>query len=123
MEMTATSQDRDGYNISLNYRAGTIRIYKQAIEVLGNPRFVQFYIRSDEKLIYMLGTDERAKSALEVPNKEELRDRCYELYGLHLIRWISRIAGWDLERPHILRGNFIPKYNAISFDLTKALSS
>ena len=123
MEMKASNQDKDGYNISLNYKVDTIRVYKQAIEVLGNPKFVQFYMDQDRKTLYMVGTDEREKNALEVPGKEKLQNRCFVLHGLHFIRWVSRLAGWNLKVPHILRGNYMPEYNAISFDLSKAVTA
>jgi len=121
MEMKATSQDKDGYNISLNYKVDTIRVYKQAIEVLGNPRFVQFFINRKDKMLYMQGTDEKTKDALEVPPKDQMRSRCYLFHGVDIIRVLSQLGGWKIEKPHILRGNYIPQYNVISFDLTKAL--
>ena len=111
------------YNISINYRTDKIQVYKQAIVVLGTPRFVQFLIDPDAKRLYMRGTNTRENNCLVVPPENARKKNGYVLHGQYFIKKISELVGWSLDMPHILIGVYIPSQNAVVYDLSKAISA
>ena len=110
----------DGYRLSFNYRADTVRISKSTMVVLGNPKYIQFLINLEKKQLFIHGTNTREQNCIEVPGKDP-RNRCnYVLYGLSCIRKISNIAGWDLEGVFTLTGIYLSEFNIVRFDLLSA---
>lgn len=112
----------DKCNISINYKTGKIQVYKKAIDAIGQPRFVQFLIDPDTKKLYMRGTDRRENNCLVIPPESARKKNGYVLHGKYFIRKFSALAGWSLDRPHILVGVIMPSQNAVVFDLAKAVA-
>ena len=109
------------YNISINYRADTVRIHKKCIDILGTPRFVQFMINPDAKILYMYGTNTRSLNCLDVPPEEFSKRNQYTLHGRYFIKKLSELAGWSLDYPLIIFGEYDKQYNMIIFKLKEAI--
>lgn len=122
MEENSRNDIQGKYNISINYRADTVRIHKQTIDILGTPRFVQFMINPDTKILYVQGTNTRSLNCLEVPSAEFRKRNQYTLHGRYFIKKLSDLAGWSLDCPHILQGEYDKDYNIVSFNLEEAIS-
>ena len=122
MESSRSASVDDKCNISINYRTGKIQVYKKAIDAIGQPRFVQFLIDPDTKKLYMRGTDTRENNCLVIPSESSRKKNGYVLHGKYFIKKISALVGWDIDRPHILVGVFMPSQNAVVFDLSKAVT-
>lgn len=110
------------YNISLNYRAGTVRVHKKAVDVLGVPKFVQFLINQEARILYMRGINSRDNNCLEVPSAEFRKRNQYTLHGRYFIKKISELANWSLDCPYIIQGEFFPEHNIIVFKLDEAIA-
>ncbi len=110
------------YSIAINYRVDKVRVHKQTIEALGSPRFIQFLINPDEKLLYIRGTNTHQQNCLEVPSKDYRKKNQYVLHGRYFIKKLSELAGWSLDRPHTIQGEYNPDHNMIVFQLDSFLA-
>ena len=109
------------YSISINYLADTVRVHKKSIDVLGTPRFIQFMINPDAKVLYMKGTNTRSLNCIDVPSAEFRKRNQYTLHGRYFIKKLSELAGWSLEYPLVIYGDYDAEYNLIVFKLDEAL--
>ena len=107
--------------ISINYRADTVRVHKKCIDILGTPRFVQFMINPDAKILYMHGTNTRSLNCLDVPSEEFRKRNQYTLHGRYFIKKLSELAGRSLDYPLIIYGEYDGEYNMITFKLEDAI--
>lgn len=81
--------------ISFNYKADTVRIYKDAIKSPGTPKYVRFMINPDYKRLYIQGSDTGDKNTFPVSERDE--KSCFVPHGRYFIRKISLLAGWSLD--------------------------
>ncbi len=117
MNLKEQAGSDERYNISFSYRSDKIRIYRQIITALENPRFIEFWINPEEKTLYLRGTNTRSLNCLEVPIKKSGEDFCYVLHGRRFIKRVSDLAGWDLETSHKLHGALIMGEQLLKFNL------
>ena len=113
------SAEKANNKISFNYRADTVRIYKDTIKALGNPKYVRFMINPDYKRLYIQGSDTRDKNTLPVPEKGDRY--CFVLHGRYFIRKISLLAGWSLDNSYVVNGTFLAEFNLVQYDLEDAM--
>ena len=121
MEKDQIPKDSETFSISINYRWAKVRVHKQTITVLGTPRFVQFLINPEDKLLYMRGTNSRDSNCLVVPPEDYRKRNQYVLNGKHFIKKLSGLVGWSLDRTYTIRGDYSPEYNMIVFRLEDAV--
>jgi hypothetical protein len=57
-----------------------------------------------------------------VPSENDRKKNGYVLHGKYFIKKFSALAGWSLDKPHILVGAFIPSQNAVVFDLSRSFT-
>ena len=113
------SVEKANNKISFNYRADTVRIYKDTIKALGNPKYVRFMINPEYKRLYIQGSDTRDKNTLPVPEKGDRY--CFVLHGRYFIRKISALAGWSLDNSYVVNGMFLDGFNLVQYNLTDAM--
>lgn len=121
MSQETETVDNGKYNISFNYYGNKIRVYKQLIDVLGNPKYIQFLINTEDLLLYVRGTDKHDSNCLEVPKFNGKKKFCYELHGRYFIKKISSLAGWTLGGLYVIQGKYLEQYNLIAFNLREAV--
>jgi len=71
----------------------------------------------EEKILYIIGIDEREKDCFPLPPTESIRRNGFMLHGQYFIRRISKIAGWSLDRSHLIAGEYDPERRSVVFDL------
>lgn len=109
------------YRVSFNYRFSKVRIQRPILDVLGRPKFIKMLLAPEEKLLYIVGIDEREKDCFPVPLDENMRHNGFVLHGQYFIKRISSIAGWELDRSHLISGEYDAERRSIVFDLRHEL--
>ena len=113
--------EKSAHRISCNYKNGRVRMYKRVIDALGNPPYIQFLIQPEEKQFFICGLDHREPDSFPVGQYVDSRNQGVVLNGQRFVRRVSEIAGWDLEKTHVIRGEHIPTSKMFRFNLTKCM--
>lgn len=113
--------EKSAHRISFNYKNGRVRVYKRVIDALGNPPYIQFLIQPEEKQFFICGLDHREPDSFPVGQYVDSRNQGVVLNGQRFVRRVSEIAGWDLEKTHVIRGEHIPNSKMFRFNLTKCM--
>ena len=114
---TDNIKEKNVHKISFNYKYGSVRVYRKVIHKLGDPKFIQFLIKPEDKLLFIVGLDHREHDSFPVVFSENTRNKSMILNGKRFVRKISEIAGWTLEGTHIVAGTYIPEMNIFEFNL------
>lgn len=120
---TDVVKEKNQYKISFSYKHGEVRVYKKVIQALSTPKFIQFLIKPEDKLLFIVGLNHREQDSFPVVRSEDTKHGGMVLYGQRFVRKISEIGGWSLERSHVIGGRFIEGRNMIEFDLTNVLNN
>ena len=120
---TDNTKEKNLHKISFNYKHGKVCVYKKVIKALGNPQFIQFLIKPDEKLLFIVGLDHREHDSFSVKQYSDHRDRGMVLNGQRFIKRISEIAGWTLEGTYIVGGTYIEEMNTFEFNLNNVVKN
>ena len=122
-EVNSSIKVKNIYNISFNYKHGKVRVYKKVIQALGNPQFIQFLIKPEDKLLFIVGLDHREHDSFPVVLSEDSRRGGMVLNGKRFVRKISEIAGWGLEGTYIVGGTYIEELNVLEFNLENVVKN
>ena len=118
---TDKAKEKNLYKISFNYKYGKVRVYKSVIQGLGNPQFVQFLIKPEDKLLFIVGLDHREHDSFPVAHYTDTRHDGLVLNGQRFVKKMSEIAGWPLDGSYVVGGTYISGMNLFEFDLSNAL--
>ena len=110
------------YRISFSYKYGKVRVHKKVIQALGTPKYIQFLIKPEAKLLYIVGLDYREQDSFPVVLRENKKSGGMILNGQRFVRKMSEIGGWQLEGTHVIGGTFVTGMNMIEFSLTNVLN-
>lgn len=120
---TDNVKEKNLHKISFNYKYGKVRVYKKVIQGLGNPQFIQFLIKPEDKLLYIVGLDYREHDSFSVKQYSHSPNSGMVLNGQRFIKKISEIAGWTLEGTYVVGGAYIKEMNMFEFDLINVIKS
>ena len=120
---TDNLKERNLHKISFNYKHGTVRVYKKVIQALGNPKFIQFLIKPEDKLLFIVGLEKREHDSFPVVLSENSRHKGMILNGQRFVRKISEIAGWSLDGTRVVAGTYIPEMNIFEFNLENVVKN
>ncbi len=114
------SQQRSGnLLLTLNFQDETIMLNKDIIETIGYPKQVQILINKESKRLLLRPCATDSCQAIVIPTAAEPQ---VEIGGRQLLRKIRKLAGWENEQPRICVGELIQDYQAVVFDLPKAIA-
>ena len=113
---------KNQYKISFTYKYGKVRVHKKVIQALGTPQFIQFLIKPEDKLLYIVGLDHREHDSFPVVPRENKKTGGMILNGQRFVRKMSEIGGWSLEGTRVIGGTFIDGMNMIEFNLANVLN-
>lgn len=114
-------QDRRGIKIVFKYNKNAIRIYKEVVEKLGYPRFIQLLINPEEKKLYIVGTNQSGASSIEVPEISLFPHQGFLLHGSMFIRKIFRFMLWEQNYTYSVTGLYSAEKDVIIFNLSDAV--
>ena len=115
--------EKNPHKISFNYKHGKVRIFKRVIQGLGNPKFIQFLIKPEDKLFFIVGLEYREHDSFPVAISQNKRNGGMVLNGQRFIRKISEISGWSLEGTYVVEGTYVEEMNMFKFNLTNEVKS
>ena len=118
---TDNAKEKNLHKISFNYKHGKVRVYKKVIQTLGNPKFIQFLIKPEDKLLFIVGLEHREHDSFPVIQYADSRNRGLVLNGQRFIKKMSEIAGWSLDGTYAVGGTYIEGMNVFEFNLTNAV--
>ena len=120
---TDHATEKSPHKISFNYKHGKVRIFKRVIQSLGNPKFIQFLIKPEDQLFFIVGLEHREHDSFPVVISQNKRNGGMVLNGQRFIRKISEISGWSLEGTYVVGGTYVEEMNMFKFNLTNAAKS
>ena len=115
--------EKNPYKISFNYKHGKVRVYKKVIQGLGNPKFIQFLIKPEDQLFFIVGLEHREHDSFPVVTSQNKQHGGMVLNGQRFIRKISEISGWSLDGTYVVDGTYVEEMNLFKFKLTDAVKS
>lgn len=115
-------KDSKQLKISFNYKHGKVRVYRRLIETLGSPKYIQFLIKPEDKLLFIVGLEKREQDSFPVVLSKDSRHGGMVLNGQRFVRKMSEIGGWSLEGSYVIGGKVVEGMNMIEFDLTNVLN-
>ena len=111
------------HKISFNYKHGKVRVYKKVIQGLGNPKFIQFLIKPEDKLLFIVGLDQREHDSFPVVLSDNSHRGGMVLNGQRFVKKMSEIAGWSLEGTYVVGGTYIKEMNMFEFNLENVVKN
>lgn len=105
------------YRITVNYRRGKVYIYNSVIAALNNPKYICFYLSTEQKVLCIKGTDKGHKECFNVEKFTDNKKNAFELNGIHFIKKLSLAIGWSLDKRHTIAGTLDEANRVIIFDL------
>lgn len=105
--------------LTMNFHDETMMLNEGILEALGRPRQVQILLNDESKRLLLRPCEVDSNQAIVIPSGSVLQ---VELGGRQLLRRIRRLAGWETEQPRICVGESIQEYQAVFFDLTRAIA-
>jgi len=105
--------------LTMNFHDETMMLNEGILEALGRPRQVQILLNDESRRLVLRPCDVNSSQAVVIPTGSTLQ---VELGGRQLLRRIRKLAGWDTEQPRICVGEFIQEYQAVCFDLVRAMA-
>ena len=105
--------------LTMNFHDETMMLNEGILEALGRPRQVQILLNDESRHLVLRPCDVNSSQAVVIPTGSTLQ---VELGGRQLLRRIRKLAGWDTEQPRICVGEFIQEYQAVCFDLVRAMA-
>ena len=105
--------------LTMNFHDETMMLNEGILEALGRPRQVQILLNDESRRLVLRPCDVNSSQAVVIPMGSTLQ---VELGGRQLLRRIRKLAGWDTEQPRICVGEFIQEYQAVCFDLVRAMA-
>ena len=120
---TDHATEKNPYKISFSYKYGKLRVFKKVIQGLGNPKFIQFLIKPEDKLFFIVGLEHREHDSFPVVNSQNKQNGGMVLNGQRFIRKISEISGWSLEGTYVVDGTYVEEMNMFKFNLANAVKN
>ncbi len=111
--------DKETY-ISFYLSSNTIRIFKSAIRVLGEPAFIQFKVHTDGKSMIVQPYDRITLTSFRVPKNLFDDNGSMEIHSKGLCRLLANQRGWNTDCSYRIRGRLIEQQGLAVFDLTTA---
>ena len=105
--------------LTMNFHDETMMLNEGILEALGRPRQVQILLNDESRHLVLRPCDVNSSQAVVIPTGSTLQ---VELGGRQLLRRIRKLAGRDTEQPRICVGEFIQEYQAVCFDLVRAMA-
>lgn len=105
------------YRITVNYRRGKLFVYTAILSALNDPKYICFYLSTEQRVLCIKGTDKRHRECFNVEQFTNNKKRAIELSGLLFIRKLCQTIGWSLDRRHTVAGTLDAENRAIIFDL------
>lgn len=102
-------------NLTIDLRRSRFRIYKQTLELLGNPAYIQFLINPEDLFIAILGSDRPMSGGTSNRVTLSKAGKSVEFYSTALLDGIFKIYGvLDCRYSYHLSGE-IDKLNRVAY--------
>lgn len=101
--------------LTLNIRDGLFTLNEGTLEALRRPRQVQLLINVEQKMLVLRACGTEAAQAVVIPEENVIST---DISGRSLLKKISTQMEWEDEFTRECTGRFLPKYQAVCFDLS-----
>lgn len=106
--------------VSFYLRQYRIRIFRQTIASIGNPRYIKFMVKEDGLSLILMPYDQKAFQSLRVQETASYNRWSMEISSKPLCLLISSCLGWDISRSYRVPGKVYARYPLVLLDLSKA---
>ena len=106
--------------VSFYLRQNRIRIFRQTITAVGNPRFIRFMIKRDGSSLILLPYNKKTFQSLRVPETANYGRWNMEIGSKPLCLLLAHHLGWELSRSYRIPGKVYELQPLVLFHLSQA---
>lgn len=109
--------------LTLDCKKFRLRLRKDMLPLLGDPKYVQLLVNPDKSLIAIHGVDQELIycEVVKVARKEPQPDNCHEIYSKRFVEKLCNLAdGLDHGASYRLTGHILPEDRVAVFSLLSA---
>lgn len=105
--------------LTMNFHDDTMMLNEGILDALGRPKQVQILLNEESKRLLLRPCELDSSQAIVIPADHVPQ---VEIGARQLLRRIRKIAGWETDQPRICAGESIEEYQAVCFDLVRAIA-
>ena len=106
--------------VSFYLRRNRIRVFRQVIAAIGDPRFIRFMIKEDGSSLILLPYNKKTFQSLRVPETVNYGRWSMEISSKPLCLLLARCLGWELSRSYRIPGKVYEQQPLVLFNLSRA---
>ena len=106
--------------VSFYLRRNRIRVFRQVIAAIGDPKFIRFMIKEDGSSLILLPYNEKTLQSLRVPETANYDRWNMEISSKPLCLLLAHRLGWELSRSYRIPGKVYEQQPLVLFHLSKA---
>lgn len=106
--------------VSFYLRRNRIRVFRQVIAAIGDPRFVRIMIKEDGLSLILLPYSKKTFQSLRVPKTANYNRWSMEISSKPLCLLLAHHLGWELSNSYRVPGKIYKQQTLVLFDLSMA---
>ena len=106
--------------VSFYLRQNRIRVFRQTITAIGNPRFIRFMIKKDGSSLILLPYNKKTFQSLRVPKTANYNRWSMEISSKPLCLLLAHHLGWERSNSYRVPGKIYKRQPLVLFDLSMA---
>ena len=106
--------------VSFYLRQNRIRVFRQAITAIDNPRFIRFMIKTDGLSLVLLPYNKKTFQSFRVPKTANYDKWNMEISSKPLCLLLSHRLGWEPSRSYRVPGKVYKQQPLVLLDLSRA---
>ena len=106
--------------VSFYLRQNRIRVFRQTITAIGDPRFIRFMIKKDGSSLILLPYNKKTFQSLRVPETANYDRWSMEISSKPLCLLLAHRLGWELSRSYRIPGKVYEQQPLVLFNLSRA---
>lgn len=107
--------------ISVRLTSGSIRIFKEVIRLMDNPKFIRFSVNENSKLMAVGPYHRKTFTSFAIPKNLYLDDGAMIIYSKSLCALLYNRLNWNKDKLYRIPGEILKEQKTVVFDLTKAV--
>ena len=107
--------------VSIDFKRSRVRIYKESLHLIGDPKYIQLMVNVDQRLVAIRGIDRdtRGSHAHKINHTKFNSEMCFEIYSQSFVSNLrSAFDGFEGDCTYRLTGTAFPNDRAVVFEIS-----
>ena len=107
--------------VSIDFKRSRVRIYKESLHLIGDPKYIQLMVNVDQRLVAIRGIDRdtRGSHAHKINHTKFNSEMCFEIYSQSFVSKLrSAFDGFEGDCTYRLTGTVFPNDRAVVFEIS-----